>query len=100
MSETYLAYRLVSVFLVLICVGTIFHFIRPRENILHTLSDELFDKKVFQTDIYSDRIRRIIRNWNVKYLEDSEIHKNHINEKETIEKELFKPPCDGSLTGQ
>ena len=67
---------------------------------VHTLNDELFDEKAFQTDIYSGRISRIIRNSNVKYQEDSVNRKHHLNEKETTEKELFKPRCVGSLTGE
>ena len=77
-------------FLVLFSVGTIFHYIRPRETVLHTLKDTLFDNKVFETEIYLGRIRRIIQKSAGKYGGVSKPIK-----KETTEKQSSKPPCVG-----
>ena len=88
MDAAYFTYRLVSLFFILFSAGTIYFFIRPRETVLHTLNDTLFDKKVFQADIYFGRIRQIILTSTGKY-------DHHSVRNERSGTELFKPPCIG-----
>ena len=90
MDTTYLIYRIVGLFVVLFSVGTIFHFIRPREIVLHTLNDTIFEEKVFETEIYLGRIRRMIGKSTVEYDNDS-----HLLKSKTEERHSFRPPCVG-----
>ena len=90
MDTTYFIYRIVGLFVVIFSVCTIIHFIRPRDIVLHTLNDNLLEEKVFDTELYLGRIRRMIGKSTMEYDNDSPLRKT-----KTEERHSFGSPCVG-----
>lgn len=92
MFEARLSYIIICFIFSVICIGTVVHIVRPRESLVYTLKEAVYDRKVFDRDVYVNSIRRIIRH---SLNQSSPTFKETNFTAEDIRKEITNPPCKG-----